>query len=148
VVETTEVLPEVEWFPVCAVTRAMRRGEDEAEKQKVVESTAVVIPVPLESISQGELIEGQKSDPLIKALFELASPVGDMETAAQGYFVQKDVLVRKWCPQVDNFVGKPVVQIVVPAKFREIVMKASHDGVAGHMGVQKIGSCVIFFGLG
>ena len=32
--------------------------------------------------------------------------------------------------------GKPVFQVVVPAKFRELVMKASHE-VAGHMGVQK-----------
>ncbi len=28
-------------------------------------------------------------------------------------------------------------QIVVPAKFRETMMKASHDDVAGHIGVQK-----------
>uniref|UniRef100_A0A3P8WEH2 Gypsy retrotransposon integrase-like protein 1 n=1 Tax=Cynoglossus semilaevis TaxID=244447 RepID=A0A3P8WEH2_CYNSE len=137
VVETNEVLSEVEWFPVCAVTRAMGRRKDEAAEQDVAESKVMVVPVPLDSISHGELIEEQKSDPSIKALFELVSPMEEMETAAQGYFVKDNVLVRKWCPQTDNFVGKSVVQIVVPAKFREMVMKASHDGVAGHMGVQK-----------
>lgn len=34
-----------------------------------------------------------------------------METAAQGYFVKNYVLMCKWCPQADNFVGKSIVQI-------------------------------------
>ena len=95
----------------------------------------MVIPVPLESIPRGELIEGQKYDSLIKAFFELASPVGDMETATRGYFVKNNVLMCKWCPQTDHFVGRPVLQIAVPAKFREMVIKASHHDVAGHMEV-------------
>lgn len=41
-------------------------------------------------------------------------------------------------------VGKPVVQIVVPAKFRETVLKAPHDvGVAQ----SSSGSRQVFFGL-
>lgn len=62
-VESAEVLPEVELFPVCAVTRAIGRGKNEAAKQEVAESTAMVFTVSLESIFHGELVEGQKSDP-------------------------------------------------------------------------------------
>lgn len=72
-----------------------------------------------------------------------------MESAAQGFFVQDDVLVHRWCAQGDDFVGKPVIQIVVPLKFRETVLKASHDDLAGHMGVRKTYGkivCQFFFG--
>ncbi len=111
--KTEESVPEVELFPACAVTRAMGRVKDEAAQQ-----AKVVIPVPLKSISHSEFILEQKSDPSVKALFELVSPVVDMETSAQGYFVESDVLLHKWCAQGGNFVGKPIVQIVVPAKIR------------------------------
>lgn len=58
-----------------------------------------------------------------------------MVATVQGYFVQNLVRLHKWSVQMDNFVGAPGVQIVVPTKFREMVLKVSHDGVAGHMGV-------------
>lgn len=35
------------------------------------------------------------------------------------------------------------MQIVVPKKFREAVLKVSHDGLAGHMGVQKTYSRIL-----
>lgn len=42
-----------------------------------------------------------------------------MENAAQGYFVQGEVLLREWCAQRDN--------VVVPVKFRALVLNASHN---------------------
>lgn len=45
--------------------------------------------------------------------------------------------MRKWVPHVDNILGKAVIQIVVPLKFRDLVLKTSHDDIAGHMGVRK-----------
>lgn len=148
-IKTAKVEPETELFPVCAVTWAMGHPTVETVHKEKDDVKAVVIPVPLESIAHSDLVQEQYSDPSLNALFELVSPVSDIETAAQGYFVQGDVLVRKWCAHGDDLVGKPVVQGVVPAKFRETVMKASHDDVAGHMGVQKTYRhtfCVIFFG--
>lgn len=47
-----------------------------------VEPKAVIVPVPLKSILHSDLVQEQKSDPSVKALFELVSPVGDMEAAA------------------------------------------------------------------
>lgn len=55
-----------------------------------------------------------------------------------GYFVLDDILVRKWVPPGDNFLGVPVVQIAVPQKFRQMVLKVSQDDIAGHVGVRKI----------
>lgn len=123
-------------FPACAVTRSMSREKKETAQQPKTETT-VVLPVPLQTISKTELVQAQKSDPSLKILFESVSPTADMESAAQGYFVHADVLVRKWCAQGEDLVGKPVVQIVVPLKFREVVMKAAHDNLAGHTGVKK-----------
>ena len=39
-------------------------------------------------------------------------------------------------PHGDNFVGDPVLQVVVPSKFRTEVLKAAHDH-CGHLGVRK-----------
>lgn len=122
-------------FPVCAVTRSTSREEKEAAPCPKTET--VELPIPLQTTSKTELVQAQKSDPSLKILFESVSPAADMESAAQGYFVFGDVLVRKWCAQGEDFVGKPTVQIVVPLKFRDAVLKASHDNVAGHTGVKK-----------
>lgn len=114
----------------------MSHEENEAARQpKTV--TKVVLPVPLQTISKMELVQAQKSDSSLKTVFESVSPSSEMESAAQGFFVQDDVLVYRWCTQGDDFVGKPVVQIVVPLKFRETVSKASHDDLDGHLGVRK-----------
>ena len=61
---------------------------------------------------------------------------GDGESALKGYLVQDGLLVRKWVPQGHDFLGDPVFQIVVPEKFRQEVLKMSHDQ-SGHLGVRK-----------
>ncbi len=67
--KTAESEPEVELFPACAVTRTMGRVKDEAAQQAQAEAKVVLIPVPLKSVSHSELIQEQKSDPSVKALF-------------------------------------------------------------------------------
>lgn len=39
-----------------------------------------------------------------------------MEIDAHGYFLENGMLVRKWLPQGDGFVGDARFQIVVPAR--------------------------------
>lgn len=46
------------------------------------------------------------------------------------------MLVRRWVPHGDNFVGDPNMQIVVPSKFHHTVIQTSHN-LAGHLGVRK-----------
>ena len=126
-------------FPACAVTRAMSKAGPDISQNMEAEDLppALCVPAPLQSISYGELVKEQALDPSLKGLFGQVSPVEELRNAALGYFVQNDVLVRKWVPHCDDYVGKPVVQIVVPQPFRQMVLKVAHDDVAGHMGVRK-----------
>ena len=45
-------------------------------------------------------------------------------------------LVRKWLPCVEDVVGVPVFQVVVPQDFRSQVLRIAHDE-CGHFGVCK-----------
>lgn len=49
----------------------------------------------------------------------------DFNDASQGYFMLHDLLVTKLVPHVDNIFDKAVIQIVVPLKFRDLVLKTS-----------------------
>ncbi len=64
-------------------------------------------------------------------------PVEEMESVAHGYFLEEGMLLRKWLPQGDTFVGDATFQIVVPFKLREGILRTAHDMVAGHLGVKK-----------
>lgn len=63
----------------------------------------------------------------------------------QGYFLLDDLLVRMWAPHGETFSGDPIVQIVLPSKFRTSVIQTAHDNVAGHMGVKK--TTIVCFGI-
>lgn len=56
---------------------------------------------------------------------------------AHGYFLEDGMLLRKWLPQGERFVGDAIFQIVVPSKLRWSVLKTAHDMGAGNMGVLK-----------
>ena len=84
------------------------------------------------SLSKSELIVAQQEDPELKLLFREVKPRDEMESLARGYFLLDDVLVRKWIPHDDCSVSDPVFQIIIPAKFREVVLETAHDDVAGH----------------
>ncbi len=45
-------------------------------------------------------------------------------------------MLRKWSPHGEDFVGDPVVQVVVPTKFRSVVLEVAHEK-SGHPGVKK-----------
>lgn len=51
----------------------------------------------------------------------------DGESALKGYLLKDGLLVMKWVPHGHDFLGDPVFQIVVPEKFRQEVLKTSHD---------------------
>lgn len=70
----------------------------------------------------------------------------DVPDVARAYFVQDGLLLRKWSLHGKDFVGDPIVQVVVPTMFRSIVLEVAH-GKSGHPGLRKpmIVVCVIFF---
>lgn len=126
-------------FTACAVTRAMARTQADGSSAEEVDSSlqhdVKCSDLPW-SVSYSELVEQQQTDVSLKALREMVCPVGEVGNHAQCYFIDNGVLVRKWVPQWENFVGDPVYQVVVPTKFRSLVLQMSHNE-SGHLGVRK-----------
>ncbi len=60
----------------------------------------------------------------------------EMENAAHGYFLQNELLVRKWVPYEGSFVGEPVFQFVEHEKVHDMVSKIAHEE-SSHMGMKK-----------
>lgn len=98
------------------------------------------------SVSHSELLAAQQADETLKGMLEAAQPVGELENRAQGYFIQSNVLMRKWAPQGKDFVGDPVYQVVVPARFRSVVLQSSHFSGHGVSERPMTASCVTFSG--
>lgn len=78
----------------------------------------------------------QRADSMLKWLFEAVLSNKEGEHAASGYLLQEEVLVRKWLPHGEDFVGPPAFQVVVPVKFCEGVLRSAHT-LLGHLGVRK-----------
>uniref|UniRef100_A0A4W5JE97 Gypsy retrotransposon integrase-like protein 1 n=1 Tax=Hucho hucho TaxID=62062 RepID=A0A4W5JE97_9TELE len=135
--ESAQSFPEV--FSACAVTRSMSRGDlvtapaNEMATKKSV-TTFPVIPL---SVPRSDLIKEQQADPTLEALRDQIVPVEQLRNVAHGYFLQEDVLMRKWLSHGSCFLGEAISQVVVPVKLRELVLTSSHNDVAGHMGVRK-----------
>lgn len=89
------------------------------------------------SLSREECIQEQVADPTVKSLFELIRPERKLKCVPSGYFLNDGLLLRKWAHVVNSVQVDRVVQVVVPSKFRHLVLSTSHDGVAGHLGVKK-----------
>ncbi|KAL0147780.1 hypothetical protein M9458_056923, partial [Cirrhinus mrigala] len=123
--------PEV--FTACAVTRAMARAQVESpsdvSKMSVSGLFVPELPVPL---SYDELVEAQGKDQGLEKFFALAATGPD-----KGYLVQNGLLLRKWSSCVDPDVADQVMQVVVPDKYRDLVLKTAHGIESGHFGVKK-----------
>lgn len=127
-------------FESCAVTRAMSKIKSDEYFSNVEVPPKVLVPgwsVLPSSVSQGEWIAAQQSDPELKGLFDAVLTPNEIACATSGYFVQDKVLLRKWSLQGEQGIGEPLVQVVVPVQFREVVLKMAHGDSAGHLGVRK-----------
>lgn len=124
-------------FTACAVTRSMRRTEEDSVLEgQVTELTGFSLSdLPL-TFSQEDLKLEQKADHSLDVVFEQVHSPEEVKNSSQGYFLHNGLLLRKWLPYNDRFVGDPVVQVVLPDKFRTSVLKLTHDD-AGHWGVRK-----------
>lgn len=119
----------------CVVTRAGTSTDGVSDVRNTQDPCLDLSNVPL-SVSRAELAAEQQLDSSIKQLLEGVVPIVEVENRAHGYFLQEGVLVRKWVPCGELGMKNPVFQVVVPLKFRHLVLKLSHDD-AGHMGVRK-----------
>uniref|UniRef100_A0A8C1I8K6 Gypsy retrotransposon integrase-like protein 1 n=1 Tax=Cyprinus carpio TaxID=7962 RepID=A0A8C1I8K6_CYPCA len=131
--ESHKNYPEV--FTACAVTRSMT-----STQPRVTSDSAVVKPFSLPdnfSVSPSELLQEQQLDSSLHQLFERVMSPEEIRNVAHGYFLQDGILVRKWIPHGSDFAGDPIIQVVVPEKYRSLVLQISHDKLAGHLGVKK-----------
>lgn len=85
-----------------------------------------LVDVPL-TVSQEDLAAEQQAVPSLRGLFEQVPAMDEVRNSFQGYFKHNNLLVRKWMPHGDCFGGDPVIQVVLPVKFRESVLKLAHD---------------------
>lgn len=132
--ENTQGFPEV--FVSSVVTRAGSKSlsETQTEVKKEVK-TLTEIPSVLK-ISRSDFVKEQKADVSLVDLFDRVLPLNVLVDTPSGYFLDGEVLVRKWVPHGKDFVGDPIIQIVVPQQFRALVLKTAHDS-SGHLGVKK-----------
>lgn len=93
-------------FAACAVTRAAakRDAEPVTQAEECQVEPDLIVPEHL-SVSQQELIQAQRAHASLTELFHKVQPSDDARSAASGYFLQKDVLVRRWIPQGLDCVG-------------------------------------------
>ena len=133
------LLPDV--FPVCAVTRAQSRKMSVPdlhvpESGDIIREQGVSLPDLPPFVLKEDWVENQKTDSSLSALWEEVLSAEETREVARGYFVQGDLLVRKWVPCVGDSVGEPIFQVVVPDGFRGDVLKTAHDS-CGYLGVKK-----------
>lgn len=83
------------------------------------------------------LIKDQKLYSTLQKLFESVLSEDEIRKVANGYLLQDGMLMRKGIPHGKYFAGDPTIQVVVPVKYRSIVLQTFHDEVAGHLGVKK-----------
>ena len=103
-------------LPTCAVTRATSRASGDScfeHSDKKRESISFVPAFPL-PVSCSDLVKEQKDDPTLHALYNQLLPDDEVESAAQGYFLQDGLLVRKWVPQGECFMGMKLYKLFCP----------------------------------
>ncbi|KAL1251972.1 hypothetical protein QQF64_019768 [Cirrhinus molitorella] len=102
----------------------------------VIAPSPIVTPSPISD--QGcHLISAQREDPGLRRLFDAVVPAEDVESTPTGYFIEEGVLLRKWLAPKEECGGESLVQVVIPEKFRHIILELSHGDIAGHLGVRK-----------
>lgn len=107
-----------------------------SECGKGIGEHVVSLPDLPPSVSREDWVKSQKADASLSALWDGVLPAEKVRDVAQGYFVQEDLLVRKWLPCLGDSVGEAVFQVVVPSGFRDVVLKTAHDS-CGHLGIKK-----------
>ena len=87
-----------------------------------------------------ELESEQGADASLKGLFNVSLPIREVKNDSHCFFcfvfLNKGLLMRKWVPNGDDFVGDPILRVVVPSKLREMVLKQAHEE-SGHWGLRK-----------
>ena len=135
IVEDANNFPE--GFVSCAVTRSMTKSPFISVAQSDLERAENPIKIPPSlSVSREELALEQRADSSLDDMFGRLLPPDMVKNMPSGYYLEGELLVRKWVPHAAHFIRDLIIQIVVPKKFRNLVLQTSHDA-SGHLGVKK-----------
>ncbi len=131
--------PEV--FVSCALTRAMSKEitDDRLRDFKGLVKSQRMVPglLALPSVSYQVWVCAQREDSSLKSLFDAVLSPEVEESSANGYFIENEVLLRKWTFHAEGGLTEPTIQVVVPVSLRNTVLESAHGGVSGHFGVNK-----------
>lgn len=94
-------------FCTCVVRRAMCRtsdcsGIDKTDREREPVFSVSTFPLPL---SCSDLAKEQRNFPIFQALYSQVLSDHEVDSAVCGYLLQDRLLLRKWLPQGDCFVG-------------------------------------------
>nr|XP_034304387.1 uncharacterized protein LOC117681956 [Crassostrea gigas] len=98
------------------------------------------VPEAIREVSPEDILQEQRNDETLKKLWSLAES-GQLKHFSDGGFSKmcerKQMLFREFCsPKVSS--GKLFRQLIVPRKYRTIVMKIAHETLmGGHLGSKK-----------
>lgn len=127
-------------YPACVVTRSMSKvGAEGAHSDEKPSggSLARRLPTLPPSVSREDIIKEQASDSTLQELFKQVVSEEESKSLPHSYTLHDSLLVRSWIPYKGEGLGEPAYQVVIPVKYREMVLKTSHDNIAGHLGVKK-----------
>jgi len=138
-------------YPVCAVTRAMTKDRSEVKVDKVVKSEPEVDlsdtlfakldnKIGQDKITREMLIVRQQNDSGLRSMFEEAITWEEAENESSCFFIQDEVLMRKWRPldSLPEDKWQTKYQIVIPIDYRQIVLELGHaHPMTGHLGIRK-----------
>lgn len=81
------------------------------------------------SSSNSELVKKQRLDSSLKDLLYMVCDTDWVSNLSYSYFLQNEVLLRKWVPQGEHlqFIGDPIYQVVAPNKLCNVVLQIAHD---------------------
>ena len=152
--ETTPVI-----FPACVLTRAQTRKWGEAvdlsdsilatplatdelpqsPTDKKVKPFSDLMPNIKLPVTREQIIAAQKHDSSLAHCFDQAVSPETAKSKSIAYYVEDDLLMRKWSsPAADGLDWGVVSQVVVPTPFRHQVLSLAHETPwAGHLGVTK-----------
>lgn len=94
--ESAQSFPAV--FSAGAVTRSMSHGDPVPApvNENTTKKSLTVFPVIPLSVFRSDLINAPRTDPTLEELRDQIVPVEQLGDVAHGYFLQEDVLMRKW----------------------------------------------------
>jgi hypothetical protein len=134
--ECVEEFPEV--FTACAVTRA--RSLAESGPSAAAKPAIPSLPNLPQSLSRNKVVLAQKDDEGLVELYARAVTTETLQSDQGGYFIVDGLLVRNF---VHNELNETWLQIIIPKKYRGLVLKTAHGDVAGHFGVRKTYNSVV-----